>query len=483
MRRAKIVCTIGPATSSHEQIRALVDAGMDLARLNLSHGDQATHSLVLQRVRAAARETGRGVGVLADLQGPKIRLGTFPAGSVLLSEGDTFSITTDEVPGTATLASTTYGGLAGDVNPGDAILIDDGKVALRAVSVTDNVITTVVVEGGRISDHKGINLPGVPVSVPALTEKDVDDLRWALHAGVDWVALSFVRNADDFDAVKAVMDEVGIHVPVIAKIEKPQAVDALEGIINRFDGIMVARGDLGVELPLELVPLVQKRCVTLAREVAKPVIVATQMLESMISMSRPTRAEASDVANAVLDGADALMLSGETSVGAHPIAAVETMARIIDAVESQALDEVPEIEKLPRSKGGAIARAAVAVGTALEAKALVAFTQTGTSARLVARYRSPIPIFAFTPDEPVRNRLALTWGVETYLVPPVVHTDDMVKQVDAAMLDMGTLLRGDTVVIVAGSPPGIPGSTNAMRVHIMGDAVAQVAPGYRVDEK
>ena len=479
MRRAKIVCTIGPATSSHERIRELVDAGMDVARLNLSHGDQATHSLVLQRVRQAARDTGRCVGVLADLQGPKIRLGRFAEGSVLLREGDTFCITTDEVPGDATIASTTYSGLAGDVRPGDAILIDDGRIALRAVTVKGSVISTEVVEGGRVSDHKGINLPGVPVSVPALTEKDVDDLRWALKMGVDWIALSFVRSAEDFDAVQAIMDEVGVHIPVIAKIEKPQAVDALEGIVARFDAIMVARGDLGVELPLEQVPLVQKRAVTLAREVAKPVIVATQMLESMVSMSRPTRAEASDVANAVLDGADALMLSGETSIGAHPITAVETMARIIDAVESQALDEVPEIEKLPRSKGGAIARAAVAVGSALEAEALVAFTQTGTSARLVSRYRSPIPIFAFTPEEPVRNRLALSWGVETYLVPSVVHTDDMVKQVDAAMLDMGSLVRGDTVVIVAGSPPGIPGSTNAMRVHVMGQAVEKLAPAYR----
>jgi pyruvate kinase len=479
MRRAKIVCTIGPATSSPERIRELVDAGMDLARLNLSHGDQATHSVVLQRVRQAARESGRGVGVLADLQGPKIRLGTFTDGSVLLNEGDTFSITTDDVPGTATLASTTYAGLAGDVRPGDAILIDDGRVALRATAVEGNLITTTVVEGGRVSDHKGINLPGVPVSVPALTEKDIDDLRWALTVGVDWIALSFVRSADDFDAVQAVMDEVGVHLPVIAKIEKPQAVDALEGIVQKFDAIMVARGDLGVELPLEQVPLVQKRAITLARELAKPVIVATQMLESMVSMSRPTRAEASDVANAVLDGSDALMLSGETSVGVHPIEAVETMARIISAVEAAALDEVPEIEHLPRSKGGAIARAATAVGSALGAQALVAFTQTGTSARLVARYRSPIPIFAFTPDEQVRNRLTLTWGVETYLVPPVVHTDDMVKQVDAALLDMGRVEREASVVIVAGSPPGIPGSTNAMRVHVMGHAVAEVAPAYR----
>ena len=296
------------------------------------------------------------------------------------------------------------------MRPGDPILIDDGRVALEAVSVNATSVTTRVVEGGKVSDHKGINLPGVAVSVPALTDKDVEDLRWALALGVDLVALSFVRTAKDIEPVHAIMDEAGVQVPVLAKIEKPQAVDHLPGIIGAFDGIMVARGDLGVELPLEQVPMVQKRAITLAREVAKPVIVATQMLESMISMSRPTRAEASDVANAVLDGADALMLSGETSVGAHAIEAVATMARIITTVEAQALDALPHIERMPRSKGGAIARAAVEVAAALESSALVAFTETGTSARLLARYRSPVPILAFTPVEQVRRQLALTWG-------------------------------------------------------------------------
>ncbi|CAB4624296.1 MAG: pyruvate kinase [Actinobacteria bacterium] len=479
MRRAKIVCTIGPATASPEKILELVEAGMDVARLNMSHGDQATHAAVIERIRDAAAKTGRSVGILVDLQGPKIRLGTFADGSVLLREGDTFVITTDDVVGTRDIASTTYSGLAGDVHAGDLILIDDGRVCLRAISVEGSMVRTMVLEGGRISDHKGINLPGVPVSVPAMSEKDHDDLRWALKAGIDWVALSFVRNADDFDVVQAVMTEVGISVPVIAKIEKPQAVDALEEIVDRFDAIMVARGDLGVELPLEMVPLVQKRAIVLAREAAKPVIVATQMLESMVSMSRPTRAEASDVANAVLDGTDALMLSGETSIGAHPIASVETMARIISAVESEALAQMDTVNTEPRNKGEAIASAATSVGAAINAEALVAFTQTGTSAHLVARYRSPIPIYAFTPVEEVRNRLTLVWGVETFLVPPVVHTDQMVRQVDAALLDMGRVERETSVVIVAGSPPGIPGSTNAMRVHVMGHAVSEQALAYR----
>ena len=479
MRRAKIVCTIGPATASPEKILELVEAGMDVARLNMSHGDQATHAAVVERIRDAAAKTGRSVGILVDLQGPKIRLGTFAEGSVLLREGDAFVITTDDVVGTRDIASTTYSGLAGDVKAGDLILIDDGRVCLRAISVEGSMVRTMVLEGGRISDHKGINLPGVPVSVPAMSEKDHGDLRWALKAGIDWVALSFVRSADDFDVVQAVMTEVGISVPVIAKIEKPQAVDNLEEIVDRFDAIMVARGDLGVELPLELVPLVQKRAIVLAREAAKPVIVATQMLESMVSMSRPTRAEASDVANAVLDGTDALMLSGETSIGAHPIASVETMARIISAVESEALEQMDPVNTEPRNKGEAIASAATSVGAAINAEALVAFTQTGTSAHLVARYRSPIPIYAFTPVEEVRNRLTLVWGVETFLVPPVVHTDQMVRQVDAALLDMGRVERETSVVIVAGSPPGIPGSTNAMRVHVMGHAVSEQALAYR----
>ena len=479
MRRAKIVCTIGPATASPEKILELVEAGMDVARLNMSHGDQATHAAVVERIRDAAAKTGRSVGILVDLQGPKIRLGTFAEGSVLLREGDAFVITTDDVVGTRDIASTTYSGLAGDVKAGDLILIDDGRVCLRAISVEGSMVRTMVLEGGRISDHKGINLPGVPVSVPAMSEKDHGDLRWALKAGIDWVALSFVRSADDFDVVQAVMTEVGISVPVIAKIEKPQAVDNLEEIVDRFDAIMVARGDLGVELPLEMVPLVQKRAIVLAREAAKPVIVATQMLESMVSMSRPTRAEASDVANAVLDGTDALMLSGETSIGAHPIASVETMARIISAVENEALEQMDSVNTEPRNKGEAIASAATSVGAAINAEALVAFTQTGTSAHLVARYRSPIPIYAFTPVEEVRNRLTLVWGVETFLVPPVVHTDQMVRQVDAALLDMGRVERETSVVIVAGSPPGIPGSTNAMRVHVMGHAVSEQALAYR----
>ena len=479
MRRAKIVCTLGPATHTAEQIRALVDAGMDVARFNLSHGSYSEHEERYNRVRAASEATQRAVGVLIDLQGPKIRLGRFAEGAVELGRGDAFTITTEDVPGTRQRCSTTYAGLPDDVHPGDAILVDDGRISLEVTSVTGSDVATRVVEGGLVSNNKGLNLPGVGVSVPALSEKDIEDLRWGLRLGADIVALSFVRSAKDAEDVRRIMDEEGIRVPVLAKIEKPQAVDNLEEIIQAFNGIMVARGDLGVELPLEQVPLVQKRAINLARRMARPVIVATQMLESMIDAPRPTRAEASDVANAVLDGTDALMLSGETSVGRFPFSTVRTMSRIIEHVERETLTELTPPLSPPRTKGGAIARAAAEVGQALDARFLVAFTQSGDTAHRLARYRSPIPLLAFTPDLPVRSQLSLVWGVETFLVPKVEHTDDMVRQVDQALLELGRCQAGDLVVIVAGSPPGTPGSTNAMRVHRLGDAVSAVAPAHR----
>lgn len=469
MRRAKIVATLGPATSSYDAILGLVDAGMDVARLNLSHGTYADHSAVYDSVRRASDASGRAIGILVDLQGPKIRLGRFASGPVLLSVGDTFTVTTDDVPGDAACVSTTYAGLPGDVKAGDTILIDDGRVALEVTDVDGPRVVTRVVEGGRVSDNKGLNLPGVAVSVPAMSDKDIDDLRWALRAGADLIALSFVRSAADIADVHRVMDEEGVRVPVLAKVEKPQAVDNLAEIVATFDGIMVARGDLGVELPLEAVPLVQKRAIELCRVAAKPVIVATQMLDSMATATRPTRAEASDVANAVLDGADALMLSGETSVGQHPAHAVATMARIIAHVEDNALDRLtPLPADPPGSTARALTKAAVDVAGAVSAASLIPFTETGSSARLIARWRAQVPILAFTPNPRVRSQLALVWGVETFLVPPVMHTDDMVVQVDRALLDIGRVTYGDRVVIVAGVPPGIPGTTNGMRVHLIG---------------
>ena len=479
MRRAKIVCTLGPAVESPEKVRELIAAGMNMARLNLSHGSYEEHQGRLDRVRAAAKESGKAIAVLVDLQGPKIRLARFENGPHELARGDIFTITTDEVSGTKERVGTTYKGLPGDCKAGDRILIDDGKVTVEVVEVKGNDVVTKCIQPGFVSNNKGINLPGVAVSVPAMSEKDEDDLRWGLRAGADFIALSFVRNAADIKDVHAIMDEVGIRVPVIAKIEKPQAVANLVEIVEAFDGIMVARGDLGVELPIEDVPMVQKRCVELARDAAKPVIVATQMLDSMITNSSPTRAEATDCANAVLDGADALMLSGETSVGEFAIEAVKTMARIIERTEELGLDRIRPLMTAPRTKGGAITKAASEVGATVGAKFLVTFTQSGDSARRISRLRSPIPILAITPEEGTYNRLALSWGVESLVTPMVKHTDEMVLQADKMLLDGKRANEGELVMIVAGSPPGIPGSTNAMRVHKVGEAVNGVAAAYR----
>lgn len=472
MRRAKIVSTLGPATDSYEQIKALVEAGMDVARFNFSHGTHMEHEARYERVRRASEETGRNVGVLADLQGPKIRLGRFREGPVLLERGDEFIISVQEVEGDRTCCGTTYDGLASDVTAGERILVDDGRVTLEVTAVDGPLVRTKVIEGGMVSDHKGLNLPGVAVSVPALSGKDVEDLRWALRMGADLIALSFVRSGDDIREVHRVMAEEGRRVPVIAKIEKPQAVANLESIVDAFDGLMVARGDLGVEMPLEAVPMVQKRAVKLAKRMAKPVIVATQMLESMIDASRPTRAEASDVANAVMDGTDAVMLSGETSVGHYPVETVRTMSRIVAAAEedmlAKGLPPLTERSK-PRTQGGAVARAAAEMGDFLGARYLVALTQSGDTVRRLARYRSPIPVLAFTPDAATRSQLNLTWGVETFLGATVQTTDEMVAQVDEQLLRIGRCQKGDIVVITAGSPPGVAGTTNLVHVHHIGE--------------
>ncbi len=446
---------------------------MDVARLNLSHGSHADHDKVFQMVRQAAQITGRPVGILADLQGPKIRLGTFADGPVEWRTGDGVVITSDPIAGTASRVSCTYSKLPAEVRTGDRLLVDDGKVALEVTAVAGSDIRCLVVEGGMVSDHKGVSLPNIAISVPALSEKDADDLRFALRLGVDLVALSFVRSPEDIKLVHAVMDEVGLRRPVMAKIEKPEAVEQLEAIVNAFDGIMVARGDLGVELPLDQVPLVQKRAVQFCRELAKPVIVATQMLDSMIENSRPTRAEASDVANAVLDGADAVMLSGETSVGRYPVLTVSTMAKIVQTTEAGSF-AVPRLQHDPRTRGGALTIAASQIATAIGAKALVAFSQTGDTVRRLARLHCRLPLLAFTPDPSVRDQLALSWGVEAYLVPVVQHTDDMFRQVDQAVLGLGRANPDDYVVVVAGSPPGRPGSTNTLRVHRLGSLVDQV---------
>jgi len=461
------VCTIGPATDSAEALVNLVNAGMNVARLNMSHGDHLVHAKRVGWIRDAARVAGRPVGILADLQGPKIRLGEFVDGSAMIEAGDRFVITIDDVPGTAERASTTLKTLTQDVRPGDQILINDGAIELKAVEVTDTDVVTEVVIGGKVSDHKGINLPGVPVSVPALSEKDERDLRWALRHGVDMVALSFVRSAADVVPVRKVMDEEDRHVPVIAKLEKPQAIDNLYEVIDAFDAFMVARGDLGVELPLEDVPGVQKRIIDAARAWAKPVIVATQMLESMITAHRPTRAEASDVANAILDGADAVMLSGETAVGDYAIAAVEVMARIITRTEAEGLDKIRPLAWNPHTTSGVISKAAVEVAERVGAKYLAAFTISGDTPHRLARLRSEVPIMAFTPLPKTAQELTLCWGVQSYVTPEYTSTDAMVESVQRGLSETGFLQHGDNVVIVAGNPGRHSRQTNSLRVYEM----------------
>lgn len=468
-RRTKIVCTLGPAVASKDGIRELVEAGMDIARMNFSHGDHSDHEQNYKWVREATDETGHAVGILADLQGPKIRLGRFTDREVYWATGETVTITVDDCEGTHDRVSTTYKGLAEDAKPGDRLLVDDGKVGLECVEVNGNDVVCKVTEGGPVSNNKGVSLPGMNISAPALSDKDKDDLRYALKLGVDMIALSFVRSPSDINQVHDIMDEVGIRVPVIAKLEKPEAVDALESIVLAFDGVMVARGDLGVEIPLEEVPLVQKRAIQIARENAKPAIVATQMLDSMIENSRPTRAEASDVANAVFDGADAVMLSGEVSVGKHPHDTVRTMARIVTTAESS--NVVPPLAHIPRTKRGVISYSARDIAERLNARALVAFTASGDTARRVARLHSPLPLLVFTPDMRVRSQLALSWGAETFLCKKVNSTDEMMHELDEQLLSLPEYKENDLVVVVAGTPPGVEGNTNMIHVHMLGEDV------------
>ena len=468
MRNAKIVCTIGPATASLENMRKLVAAGMDVARINRSHGSEEEHAAVYRNVRQAAEEAGRNVAVLVDLQGPKIRLERFADGPHNLAVGDVFTITTRDVVGTKDICGTTFKGLPGDCNIGDSLLIDDGKVRLEVTSVTDTDVVTTVVVPGAVSNNKGINLPGVAVSVPALSEKDEDDLRWGLAIGADFIALSFVRSAEDYEDVARIMAEEGRVVPVIAKVEKPQAVDNLEEIVDAFDGVMVARGDLGVELPLEDVPLVQKRAIELCRASAKPVIVATQVLESMTHSPVPTRAETSDCANAILDGTDAVMLSGETSVGDFPFVTVETMARIIRNTEEKGFTRIAPFLTTPKTRGGAITHAAADVAKVLDVKYIVTFTQSGDSALRMSRLRPETPMIAFTPDAHTQKRLALSWGINAELVDHVDSTDDMVMLVDTYLKESGRAVDGEYVVVVSGTPVGVPGTTNSFFVHKVG---------------
>ncbi|MDR0960563.1 MAG: pyruvate kinase [Propionibacteriaceae bacterium] len=468
MRRAKIVCTLGPATSGADRLCDLITAGLDVARMNMSHGDHAGHEANLKDLREASARTGRIITVFADLQGPKIRLGRFANGPVTLADGATFTITTETMLGDVHRASTTLKTLPQDVQAGERILIDDGRVELCVTEVTDTDVVTRVVVGGPVSDHKGINLPGVPVSVPALSDKDASDLRWALAHDVDMIALSFVRNADDILPVHAIMDEVGVRRPVIAKIEKPQALDHLSEIIDAFDAVMVARGDLGVELPFEDVPLAQKHIIDSARRWAKPVIVATQMLESMITAPRPTRAEVSDVANAVLDGADAVMLSGETSIGRYPGEAIEAMGRIIEAVEEDGFNEIAEIHWDPHTISGIVSWGAAQIAHQVGASHIIGFSTSGDTARRLARLRTKIPVLCFTPEERTVRELGVVWGLRSFISEVAYQLEPMIDDMDEQLVSNGICQPGEKVVVVYGIPMGITGKTNTVYVHEVG---------------
>jgi pyruvate kinase len=471
MRRAKLVCTLGPSSLNQEMLEKLVEAGMDVCRLNFSHGSHEQHAEAIGMIRAAQLKVRKPIGILQDLQGPKIRTGRFVTGSTLLKEGKEFTITTDErVPGTDEIVSTTYAHLAADVNPGDSILLDDGLLELRVKSTDKKtLVRTEVMIGGTLKNNKGINLPGVALRAEALTAKDREDLIFGLKAGVDYVALSFVRQPSDLDSARAAMAEAGRTVPIIAKLEKPEAIARLDAILEKTDGVMVARGDLGVEIPPEEVPAVQKDIIRRANARGLPVIVATQMLNSMIENPRPTRAEASDVANAIYDGADAVMLSGESASGKYPLESVQMMDRIVLAAESSMRLTGTKLGSHPTTKPTSfpdvIAASACEAAREAGASLIAAFTLSGNTARLLSHYRPSVPIVAFSPNQEVRRKLALLWGVVPRVLEPIQNTEPMVKRVEEELLSRGLAQKGDRVVIVFGAPVGQPGKINSMRLH------------------
>lgn len=477
MRKAKIVDTIGPATSSLEVMTDLVKAGMNVARINRSHGTVEEHLAIYDNIRKAGELAGKNVAVLVDLQGPKIRCGWIEKNAegedkVQLEAGQEFIITTDEITGNKDRVSTTFKGLPADCHPGDPILIDDGKVRLEVTKVEGNDVHTKVIVAGPVSSHKGINLPGVAVSLPALTPKDEEDLRWGIQTGADVIAMSFVRFASDIDRAHQIMDEEGRRVPVVAKIEKPQAVENLEEIVKAFDGIMVARGDMAVEMPFEEVPLITKRCIELSRSYGKPVIVATEVLGSMVHSPVPTRAEASDCANAVLDGADATMTSNETAVGDYPVVTVESMSRISAYATDHGYDRIPAIKDEKFTVSSAVAHSAVELAAKLDVKAIVAFTSTGATVHRISAERPAAPIYGLTTDEHTKCFLGLSWGTEGIKLGKEYHglnRENLMKLADDTLKAEGKLADGDTVVVVSCSPSATEaGATDSIYVHTVG---------------
>jgi pyruvate kinase len=470
MPNTKIVATLGPASDSEANIRQLLLAGVDVFRLNASHSTQAEHAARIAAIRRVAAELGQWAGILLDLQGPKIRLGRFAGGGCTLDTGGVFTITTEPLLGDCRRASTTYAKFSGDVKSGDRVLLADGAIELRVLEVRGAEVRTQVIAGGSIGDHKGINLPGVAVSLPSLTEKDLDDLRFAVAQGVDMIALSFVRDAADVRALREVLRRNPL--PIVAKIEKPQAWENIDSILEVTDGVMVARGDLGVEIALEKVPRIQKSIIRRARRYGKFAITATQMLESMIENPTPTRAEVSDVANAIYDGTDAVMLSAETSVGKYPVEAVKFMARIAAETENSLRERgFLELPAGPDPTNAEIlADAAYRAARDAKVAAIVVFTATGSSARLVSRYRPPVGIYAMTPNENVGRQLMVNYAVSPVLAPDVASTDEMLAQMDRVLTERAHAKAGDLVVFLAGQPVGRPGTTNLMKLHRIGDA-------------
>ena len=470
MRRAKILATLGPVSSDQDTIRKMIDLGMDVARLNFSHGRHEEHADLIDRIRAASHGI-RPVAVVQDLQGPKIRTGPLKVGraGVRLEAGKELVVTTEgDAPGDEELVSTTYRHLAEDVRAGDRLLIDDGLIELRVLSTDGVRARCQVVEGGLLKEHKGINLPGVALRAEALGEKDLRDLAFGLAHGIDYVALSFVRSPEDVKKCRAAMEGSGRVVPIIAKLEKPEALASLDEVIAVADAVMVARGDLGVEIEPASVPSIQKQILRKANAAGKPVIVATQMLESMIEHPRPTRAEASDVANAIWDGADAVMLSAETASGRHPLLALQMMDRIVREAETHLALGVRPVD-FPWNDDGPFnavtAGAAVHAALAARATAIACFTISGTTARLLSQQRPHVPIIAFSPDQAIRRRMAFYWGVEPKIMEPVRNSDVMCEMVSHQLLADGFAKPGDRIVLVFGSPLGVPGQTNSIRLH------------------
>jgi pyruvate kinase len=476
LRRAKIICTLGPASESAEAIEGLIDAGMDVARLNFSHGDHDFHRVLVNRIRAAAGKRDKPVAILQDLQGPKIRCLKMENGAVELKEGAQTTITIDDVLGTAERFGSFYKQLPRDVSPGDMILLDDGNLSLKVISKTDRDVLTEVIHGGLLKDKKGINLPNSRVSAPSLTEKDIRDAHFGAEVGVDAVALSFVRTRNDVRMLRRELAHAKSRPLVIAKLEKPQAIEQLEGILEEADGVMVARGDLGVEMAPEKVPMIQKRIVEEANRRGKIVIVATQMLESMITNPRPTRAEASDVANAVLDGADAVMLSGETAAGRFPRGVVEIMARIVvEAEQSERARYVKTLDFLATQDAqdyqNAVSQAAVRAAHELHAHAIAIYSTSGNTARLVSDYRPRVPILAFVPSVVEQRRLAFAWGVTSEVIDPPSSTDKLLQAIDERLLMRRLGQPGDTVV-VASKQPFVPHQrTNTLHLHVLGSSL------------